>query len=80
MTELKTLETKSNEVLLPTLRVSSMPSSAGTDAASKSKLMKIAKKQAPSTKKIQLCATTKLGISRSATTTKRTSSVMQYED
>ena len=80
MSDLKSFETKSNEVLLSWWRASFMPSWDGNVAASKSKPTKIAKKQGPSTKKIQLSATLKHGSCRPATTTKRTNPNSQHED
>lgn len=73
MAELKTLETKSNEVTVSSLRVSSMPSSAGTVAANKYKPTKTVKRPVPSFTKTQLNATTKPKTFRSAITPRRTS-------
>lgn len=60
MSDLKSFETKSNEVHNMSRRVLSMLSWVGNDATNKSKPMKIAKKQALSIIKIQLSATLKL--------------------
>ena len=71
MSDLKSFETKSNEVPDLSQRVLSMLSWVGNGAAHKSKPMKIAKKQAPSITKIPLNAIMKRGNCKPAIMKKR---------